>query len=85
MYIGDGFDALVAFIVGYAEATKRNIGVELIEPLQDYVKAAYGVNFAVMWPYYLADEVAQGDEAQATLLVFSFLDDFISEQLLPEE
>ena len=78
MYIADGFDTLVAFLVGYSEATKRSVGMDLMGALQEYTKEVYGKEFAVIWPYYLLNEEAAGDEQEGTRLVFSTVDGFAS-------
>jgi len=80
MYFSEEFDSLVAFLVGYSEATKQNSGVDLMSLIQEYVKSAYNAEFAILWPYYLAEEVAKGDNSRSNQLVFDMLDAFISDQ-----
>ena len=80
MYFSDGFESLVAFLVGYSEAIKRTVGVDLMSLFQEHVKSVYEADFSVFWPYYLLDEIADADEERATELVFSTLNDFISKR-----
>lgn len=78
MYIGGSFESLVAFLVGYSTALKQHAGVDLMEEVRNWVKEAYGAEFAVMWPYFLLAEGAKGDEAMATKLCFDTIADFVA-------
>lgn len=71
MYIGDDFDSLVAFFVGYSIAVRQSTGFDLMAEIRDWVKATYRVEFAVMWPHYLLAEISKGDEERATDLFFA--------------
>lgn len=53
--------------------------------LQEHTRKVYGVDFALSWPYFLAEEVAAGDEEKSVRLLFSLLDSFLVEQGAPSK
>lgn len=89
MYIGKGFEALVAFLVGFSLGSLGEAGADFMAMVKDQVKRQYRSEFALFWPYYLLEEVAKGDEAYATLLVLdtleAFLDSMDDAAAAPEE